>query len=387
MQLAGAGPAAGPGGAAGASPAPSPAAPAAASAPPSPAQPATPATLTTSAGPQAASATSPTPRPAPARRSGSGPRHAVRTSQQGGRPGLGGAGGAAGSADPGGSTGALARRSRAQSRVRWELLRNLIRKDIKVKYKGSTLGFAWSLANPLLLLVVYTFVFQVVFKSGVPRFGIYFLSGLLIWNAFAGSVSTACGSVVGNANLVKKVRFPLAVLPLSAVGFAAVHFVLQLLVLLVLTLVLGYPLIGGGLLLLVPAGAVALVFTVGMSMLVSALSVRFKDVPHLVEVALMAWIWLNPMVYAFGLIQQRLHEYTWVYELNPMAVVVMAFQRAIYVDATATKPDGSQLQVLADPGYLYYLERLAMAGTISLGVLALGVWVFRKLQADFAEDL
>jgi ABC-2 type transport system permease protein len=316
------------------------------------------------------------PRPQPARRPGAGPRHAARNAPQ-----------TTGSVDATSNPAAMARRSRAQSRVRWELLRNLIRKDIKVKYKGSTLGFAWSLANPLLLLVVYTFVFQVVFKSGVPRFGIYFLSGLLVWNAFAGSVSTACGSVVGNANLVKKVRFPLAVLPLSAVGFAAVHFVLQLLVLLVLTMALGYPLIGGGLLLLVPASAVALIFTVGMSMLVSALSVRFKDVPHLIEVALMAWIWLNPMVYAFGLIQQRLHEYTWIYELNPMAVVVMAFQRAIYVDANATKPDGTPLQVLADPGYVYYLERLAMAGGISLAVLALGVWVFRKLQADFAEDL
>ncbi|WP_007517746.1 ABC transporter permease [Pseudofrankia sp. EUN1h] len=383
MQLAGAGPAADPGGAAGASPAPSPLT--TATPPPSPS--ASPTPDESSPTPAFSPTPRPTPTPTPTRRSGAGPRHAARNSPQASRSAFAGPGETPGPDGTGGAPGALAKRSRAQSRVRWELLRNLIRKDIKVKYKGSTLGFAWSLANPLLLLVVYTFVFQVVFKSGVPRFGIYFLSGLLIWNAFAGSVSTACGSVVGNANLVKKVRFPLQVLPLSAVGFAAVHFVLQLLVLLVLTLALGYPLIGGGLLLLVPAGAVALVFTIGMSMLVSALSVRFKDVPHLVEVALMAWIWLNPMVYAFGLIQQRLHEYTWIYELNPMAVVVMAFQRAIYVDATATKPDGSQLQVLADPGYLYYLERLAMAGTISLGVLVLGVWVFRKLQADFAEDL
>nr|WP_307874590.1 ABC transporter permease [Frankia nepalensis] len=297
----------------------------------------------------------------PPRRPGSGPRHAA--------------------------DGPLARRSRAQSRVRWELLASLIRKDLKVKYKGSTLGFAWSLANPLLLLVVYTFVFQVVFKSGVPRFGIYFLAGLLVWNAFAHSVATACGSVVGNANLVKKVRFPLPVLPLSAVGFAAVHFVLQLLVLVVLIAALGYPLLGGGLLLLVPAGAVALVFTIGMAMLVSALSVRFKDTPHLVEVALMGWMWLNPMVYAFGMIQDRLQEYTWLYLLNPMAIVVATFQRALYIDATTTKADGSTLRILADPGYAFYLEHLAAAGAVSLAVLGLGIWVFRKLQADFAEDL
>jgi ABC-2 type transport system permease protein len=313
--------------------------------------------------------------PPPARRPGAGPRHSARTAGPG-------------SVEPGRSPGALNRRSRAQGRVRWELLRNLIRKDLKVKYKGSTLGFAWSLANPLLLLVVYTFVFQVVFKSGVPRFGVYFLAGMLVWNAFAGSVASACGSVIGNANLVKKVRFPLPVLPLSAVGFAAVHFVLQLLVLFAVVLALGYPLFGGGLVLLIPAGAVALVFTTGMSMLVSALSVRFKDTPHLIEVALMAWVWLNPMVYAFGLIQSRLHEYTWIYLLNPMAVVVATFQRAIYVkDVSISRADGTSEHVLADPGYLFYLKHLGIAGLISLAVLAFGTWVFRKLQADFAEDL
>src|SRR5512133_3170575 len=101
-------------------------------------------------------------------------------------------------------------RARAQSRVRWELLSGLTRKDLKGEYQGSALGFLWSLANPLLLLVVYSFVFQVVFKSGIPSFGIYLMSGLLVWNAFSGSLGSACGSVVGNAGLVKKVRFPLA---------------------------------------------------------------------------------------------------------------------------------------------------------------------------------
>lgn len=279
----------------------------------------------------------------------------------------------------------LDHRSRTQTRVRWELLRNLIRKDLKVKYKGSTLGFAWSLANPLLLLVVYTFVFQIVLKTGIPRFGIYLLSGLLVWNAFSGSVMAACGSVVANANLVKKVRFPLLVLPLSAVGFSAIHFLLQLVVLFAVVLGLGYSLVGPELLLLVPAGTVAIVFTVAVSLLVSALNVRYRDTQHLLEVALLAWFWVNPMVYAFGLIESRLHEWTWVYLLNPMAVVVTAFQRAIY-----DPPEGNSTgtaSILADTGYAFYLEHLAIAGAISLALLALGLRVFRRMQADFAEDL
>jgi len=285
------------------------------------------------------------------------------------------------------SSGDLARRSRAQTRVRWELLRNLVRKDLKVKYKGSTLGFAWSLANPLLILVVYTFVFQIVLKTGVPRFGVYLMAGLLVWNAFASSVSAACGSVVANANLVKKVRFPLAVLPLSAVGFAAVHFVLQLTVLFAIILGLGYDPIGPQLLLLLPAGVVAIVFTVALSMLVAAVNVRYRDTEHLLEVALVAWFWLNPMVYPFGLIRAELASWTWVYLLNPMATVVATFQRAIYNQAEAVRPDGSRIEILADPGYAFYLQHLAVAGAISLVLLWVGVSVFRRMRADFAEDL
>jgi ABC-2 type transport system permease protein len=280
----------------------------------------------------------------------------------------------------------LARRSRAQTRVRWELLRNLVRKDLKVKYKGSTLGFAWSLANPLLILVVYTFVFQIVLDTGVPRFGVYLMSGLLVWNAFASSVSAACGSVVANANLVKKVRFPLAVLPLSAVGFAAVHFVLQLAVLSAIVLGLGYDVLGPQLLLVVPAGAVAIVFTVALSMLVSAVNVRYRDTEHLLEVALVAWFWLNPMVYPFGLIRGVLGGWTWAYLLNPMATVVATFQRAIYNQAETVR-NGKHIEILADPGYVFYLRHLAVAGAISLVLLWVGVSVFRRMRADFAEDL
>ena len=106
-------------------------------------------------------------------------------------------------------------RSRAQGRVRWELLVGLVRKDLKVKYQGSVLGFLWSLANPLLLLVVYTFVFQVVLKSGIPQFGFYLLSGLLVWNMFAGAVGTSTAAVVGNVGAGEEG-------PLPAVGAAAV---------------------------------------------------------------------------------------------------------------------------------------------------------------------
>jgi ABC-2 type transport system permease protein len=276
-------------------------------------------------------------------------------------------------------------RSRAQSRVRWELLVGLVRKDLKVKYQGSVLGFLWSLANPLLLLVVYTFVFQVVLKSGIPQFGFYLLSGLLVWNMFAGAVGTSTAAVVGNSGLVKKVRFPLSVLPLSQVGFALVHFVLQLFVLLVVMAVTGNTEFAGpNLLLAVPAIAVALLFTVAVSFLVAGLNVRYRDTQHVVEVVLMAGFWINPIVYSVSLVKTELGDLYWAYFLNPMAGVVVAMQRAIYAQ-NPTLPGGST--VLAADGYAFYLEKLGIGALVSAAVLALGLWLYHRLSADFAEEL
>lgn len=276
-------------------------------------------------------------------------------------------------------------RTRAQRRVRWELLVGLVRKDLKVKYQGSVLGFLWSLANPLMLLIVYSFVFQVVLKNGIPKFGIFLLSGLLVWNLFSGSVAFATDAVVGNSGLVKKVRFPLNVLPLTPVGFNLVHFGLQLLVLVVVMLIMGFThFLGWGLLLAIPATAVALLLTVALSFLVAALNVRYRDTKHLVEVALMAGFWVNPIVYTLSQVQPHLHGWhQWAYFSNPMAGVVVTMQRAFYADDVSANGH----QVLANPGYTYYLERLALGAVVSALLLWLGLRVYRRLSADFAEEL
>ncbi|HEY6749220.1 MAG TPA: ABC transporter permease [Mycobacteriales bacterium] len=285
------------------------------------------------------------------------------------------------------STSTTQDRAREQGRVRWELLAGLVRKDLKVKYQGSVLGFLWSLANPLVVLVVYTFVFQVVLKTGIPLFGFYLLSGLLVWNSFAGAVSTATGAVVGNAGLVKKVRFPLAVLPLSAVGFALIHFALQLVVLLAAMTVSGHAdFAGPQILLAVPAIAVAVLFTVALSFLVAGLNVRYRDTQHVVEVALLAGFWLNPIVYSVSLVRTALepHGLFWAYFLNPMAGVVTAMQRAFYARNPALPGGGT---VLADSGYSFYLEKLGLGALVSAALLVLGLWVYRRMSADFAEEL
>jgi ABC-2 type transport system permease protein len=279
-------------------------------------------------------------------------------------------------------------RAAAQSKIRWELLANLIRKDLKVKYKNSTLGFLWSLANPLLYLVVFDLVFTVFLKGNVPYFAVMFMSGLLVWNFFNLSTLSATGVVVGSANLVRKVRFPRVVLRLASVGFAAVHFVLQMLVFFVFLLVFYRDFMGPQLILLVPALAVALLFTTGLALLVSALNVRYRDVEHLLEIILLAWFWLTPIVYPVSRVQGELvpRHLFWIFMANPMTAVVTSMQRAIYRYPVVIS-DGQPVKVLATGGYAFYLKWLGVAGVVSVVLLIVGLTVFRRMQADFAEEL
>src|SRR2546423_7426134 len=112
-----------------------------------------------------------------------------------------------------------------------ELFGGLVRKELKVKYKESVLGFLWSMLNPATTLLVYYVVFQLILKNGIPYFAIYLVSGILVWNLFSTALPAATGSVVGNAAIVKKVAFPREILALASVGAALVHFFLQSLVL------------------------------------------------------------------------------------------------------------------------------------------------------------
>jgi len=290
-----------------------------------------------------------------------------------------------------GDRAALARsRAAAQGRIRWELLSQLVRKDLKVKYQGSAIGFAWSLANPLIQMAIYYVIFTKVFDNHIPDYAVYLMAGLLSFTCFSQGVSGASGSVVGAAGLVKKVSFPRLVLPLSAVGFAVVQFLLQLGLLLVIVLATTPQKFGLQSLLILPAFALLVTFTTALGILVSALNVRWRDTSHFVEIAMLVWFWANPILYAAHLVKGKLdaHGIFWLYFLNPMATVVSTFQRAIYQKAYYFDPvSGKNKLVLIDPGYLLYFRNLAIGFVISGLLLLLARSVFNRLQADFAEDL
>jgi len=269
-----------------------------------------------------------------------------------------------------------------------EILLNLIRKELKVKYTASVLGAVWSLLNPLVFLAVFTFVVKIT-HSLVPKFPVYLLSGLLAWNLFQVSVSTGARSVIDNSNLVKKVAFPREILPLSAIGVALVDFVLQTAVLLLFILASGYGFHWPEIVLYPLSFATLVVFTTALTFWLSALNVRYRDVQHLLNIALLVWFWLTPIVYSAFLVQDAIGEGSilgislWdFYLVNPLAPIVLGFQRALYAVPT---PGG--IHVLPDVTLWWLAAVLGIVLVASL-LLLLYTWrVFFDRSGDFAEEL
>jgi ABC-2 type transport system permease protein len=287
----------------------------------------------------------------------------------------------------------VAPRSPVANRLRelWryrELLVGLVRKELKVKYKNSVLGFMWSMLNPALTLVVFYVVFQLVLRAGIPYFAIYLLSGLLVWNLFSSSLPAATTSVVANAALVKKVAFPREILALASVGAGLVHFFLQALVLVGALIVFRYA-VSPTYLVLVPfALLVLVVFLSALGILLAAVNVYLRDTQHLIELALLAWFWMTPIVYQYRLVADRLGERSWLVFLNPITAVTLSFQRAIYNRVDARGPDGTIIHILpAGAPISWYATRLAIVGAASVVLLLIALKVFGRLEGNFAEEL
>ena len=258
-----------------------------------------------------------------------------------------------------------------------ELLYNLTRKEVKVKYKNSFLGFLWSLVNPMMMLVVYYVAFGIIFKLralGMTHYEFYLMAGILPWNFLAISMTTSVSSVVMSGDMVKKVYFPREVLPLSHIGSAAFHFVLQELVLLVFLLIWGISLtpwifIAPMLMLL------EMVFIAGLSLLLSSLNVLFRDVQHFTEILLLAWFWMTPVVYPISFIKDAFPSWAFnLYMLNPMTHIVLMWQRITY-NSAVNGPDA------------YYISWVGIIYTVLLSILLLiiGYYVFKRLEGRFAE--
>jgi ABC-2 type transport system permease protein len=267
-----------------------------------------------------------------------------------------------------------------------EVLLNLVRKELKVKYTASVLGAVWSLLNPVVFLAVFSFV-VVVTKNQMPHFPVYLLSGLLGWSLFSNCLLLGSRSVVDNASLVKKVYFPREILPLASIGVTLVDFVLQSGVLLLFMVVTGYNVHLHALWMYPLSMVTLLVFTLAVTLWVAGLNVRYRDVQHLLNLGLLVWFWMTPIVYQGALVQRFLTDNRpdtlWnVYLLNPLVTIVFGFQRALYGEVS---PGGQH--VLPDVTLTWMAGMLLAVLAGSLLLLAFTWRLFFHLSGDFAEEL
>jgi ABC-2 type transport system permease protein len=284
-----------------------------------------------------------------------------------------------------------------------DLLLLLVRTELKVKYKDSVLGYAWSMLNPALVLMIYYVVFKIIARNHQPNFAIWLFAGLLVWNLFNGAAMGATGVVVGKAGIVKKVAFPRELLALSVVGVSMVLFAIQVVVLILALLLFGIT-PDFSMVAILPLALVALlVFTGALSVFLSAVNVYLRDTQHLTEVLLMAWFWGTSIVYTYGTIFLSGHQkdhpslnwLQYVYLVNPITPIVMTFQRAIYGRTqykylTPGSPAGTKptvYHVLPTWGVGTYAGLMGVVLAVSIVLFLLALIVFGRLEGNFAEEL
>jgi lipopolysaccharide transport system permease protein len=208
-----------------------------------------------------------------------------------------------------------------------ELLKNLVLKDLKLKYRGSVLGFLWSLINPVAMILVYTLAFKVVMKGTQPNFLLFLLVGLLAWTFFASSLTMATGSIIDAGSLMKGVRFPRAILPLSTVFFNLAQYFLTVVVL-VPILHVAYQIPPSAPMLLFPVVlALQVAFIAGLALMVAAATAFFRDVKHLLDIGLSMLFWTTPIVYPMSDVPERLRA---LFALSPMSPFVMLYRSVLY---------------------------------------------------------
>jgi lipopolysaccharide transport system permease protein len=247
-----------------------------------------------------------------------------------------------------------------------ELIRNLVFKDLKLKYRGSLLGFLWSLLNPLVMMTVYLIAFKYIMQVSSDGFVFLLLLGVLAWTFFAASASMAAGAIVDNGGLMKTVHFPRAVLPMASVLFNLAQYLLTIAVFLPLMLAL-YRIPPKPVMLLFPVVVLLqLAMTIGLALALAAGVAFFRDIRHLLEIALMVMFWTTPVIYNYQTIRQ---PWRTPILLSPMSPFVLAYQQIFYY---GRMPDLSVCVV----GVVYAV--VAFFGGFAL---------FTHLQHEFVEQI
>lgn len=254
------------------------------------------------------------------------------------------------------------------------MLSNLVKRELKSRYKGSALGFLWTVLTPLFMAVIYVFFLRLLAR-GVPMESV--IIGIFAWQFTAQSVNQGLMAITGNSNLVKKVFFPREILPTAATLANLINFLFSILVALVLVTILlwrgGNMMTFSGLLLLPFLIILHTVFNLAISFFLSAINVYFRDAQHLVGVGLTAWFFATPAMYDLALVQGILEQHPLVYQLyllNPVTVIITAYRALL-------------LPGVEFPWTVTSIISLVMPFVL----LIIGRFTFNKMQRNFADML
>ena len=237
-----------------------------------------------------------------------------------------------------------------------DLIRALVARDLKVRYRRSLLGFFWTMLQPLMTMAVLHVVFSTVFRFDVPNYPVYVLAGILFWNFFSQSITASMNSLQGNSGLLQKVAVPPAVFPIATVISGVVNLLLAMIPLFAILIVTGHPL-RPALFFLPISILIATIFTLGAGLLLSPLAVFFSDVIELVGVVMTLLMYLTPIFYPIKIVPPNL---LWMVRFNPARSILEVFRDPIF------------------HGKIPPATHLGVAVTIAFGVLLLGIWSFRR---------
>ncbi|WP_287931541.1 ABC transporter permease [Arthrobacter sp.] len=267
------------------------------------------------------------------------------------------------------------------------LLKLLVRKELKVRYRGSVLGLLWSYVKPGVQFIVFYVALGVFLgleqsptnKSGLPNYAIYLFSGIILINFFTEALGNASRSIVGNGGLIKKIYLPRQLFPVASVWVSAVHFFPQLVILLIACVFSGWHPTVLQLLAAVAGFIMVTLLSTGLGLLFGAANVYFRDSENFVDMLLMIATWASPVMYSWTMVQNKLGE-TWfsIYQLNPMTTAVETFHYAFWLPTT----DGSA----GIPPHLLSLW-IPVGLVVSAAVLLWGQLTFRRLEGRFAQEL
>jgi len=249
------------------------------------------------------------------------------------------------------------------------LIQSLVSRELKARYRGSVLGFFWSFANPLLLLLVYTFVFSYVMRppEGIHDYALFLFCGLLPWTWFQTSLVESSGILISGGNLIKKVMFPAEILPIVTVLSNLVHFLFGLIILVVFLIYFQAPLQPLELLWFPVVVLVQLVLTLGFALILSALTVHFRDIKDILGNVMTLWFFATPIIYSWKNPPPQIRRFL---NANPVTHLAVSYQEILYFEGPF--------------GHWKWLLALGMG---SIVLFLFGYFLFDRLRDSFAEEV